>query len=249
MLDRPAAPPLHLPGLTYDVFLAQLHEHLQPSSYLEIGTCHGTSLAAARCDTVAVDPMFQLGVEASGRRARTFLFQMTSDAFFRSTDVKALLGRPVDLAFLDGMHRFEYLLRDFINTEAACHRRSMILMHDCLPANVRMTNRLEMLGEPSEQFHGWWTGDVWKMLPILRQFRPDLRLHVFDCPPTGLVAVSRLNPEFGLLRDRYHDIVDQYANVSLDDDGLRKLRDKKTLCDTQWLCAQPDRLTALFSVW
>ncbi|WP_156688298.1 class I SAM-dependent methyltransferase [Mycobacterium sp. Marseille-P9652] len=239
-----------LSGVSYIEFLSALHTHLTPRSYLEVGTATGDSLNVASCDTIAVDPEFQVQAGATGSRKRTFLFQMTSDDFFATEDAPALLGRPVDMAFLDGLHRFEYLLRDFIGAEAACHPRSLILLHDCVPANTRMASRQPRAGDPSEgDTAHWWTGDVWKLLPILREYRPDLRLHVLDCPPTCLVAVTRLDPESSVLADCYYEIVDQYAGLVLDEDRLRALWDKLELTASRPLYEQPDRLTELFTFY
>jgi hypothetical protein len=239
-----------LSGVVYIPFLNVLHTHLAPRSYLEVGTQKGASLAVAGCDTIAVDPEFQLEVTATGNRTRTFLFQMTSDDFVATENAPALLGRPVDMAFLDGMHRFEYLLRDFIGTEAACHARSLILLHDCVPLNTRMALRQARPGDASEGDTAyWWTGDVWKLLPILREYRPDLRIHVLDCPPTGLVAITRLDPSSSVLADRYYEIVDKHAASVLDEDGLRSFWDKLELTASQPLCEQPDRLTELFTFY
>ncbi|WP_197283671.1 glycosyltransferase 61 family protein [Mycobacterium sp. Marseille-P9652] len=244
----PAA--FRLSGVYYIEFLTALHTHLTPRSYLEVGTATGDSLSVASCDTIAVDPQFQLKAGATGNRKRTLLFQMTSDDFFETENVPALLGRPVDLAFLDGLHRFEVLLRDFIGAEAACHPRSLILLHDCVPSNTRMALRQYHHGDPSEGDTAyWWTGDVWKLLPILREYRPDLRLHVLDCPPTGLVAISRLDPESSVLADRYYEIVDQYAGSVLDEDRLRSLWDRLELTASRPLCEEPDRLTELFTFY
>ncbi len=241
---------LSLSGVVYIQFLQALHAHLTPRSYLEVGTSKGMSLAIACCDTIAVDPQFQIEVTATGNRTRTLLFQMTSDDFFATQNVPALLGRPVDMAFLDGMHRFEYLLRDFIGAEAACHPRSLILLHDCVPSNTRMALRQPRLGDSSEgDTAGWWTGDVWKLLPILREYRPDLRIHVLDCPPTGLVAITRLDPASSVLADRYYEIVDQHAASILDDDRLRAFWDKLELTASRPLCEEPDRLTELFTLY
>ena len=50
-------------------------------------------------------------------------------------DVRAALGGlPVDLALIDGMHHFEYALRDFMNLERLCAPQSTILIDDCFPA-------------------------------------------------------------------------------------------------------------------
>ena len=39
----------------------------------------------------------------------------------------------VDLVFIDGLHLFEFALRDFFNAEAWCSRTSTIVLHDCVP--------------------------------------------------------------------------------------------------------------------
>ena len=82
-----------------------------------------------------------------GTKQRAFFFQMTSDAFFADHDLALFFPRGVDLAFIDGMHRFEFLLRDFINTERRCHARSIVLLHDCLPRNCRMAERVARIDE------------------------------------------------------------------------------------------------------
>lgn len=237
-------------GVPYLDFFATLHTHLAPRTYLEVGTSTGSSLALVNCDAIAVDPQFQLQVDGSGNRKRTFLFQMPSDAFFGAEDVPNLFGRPVDLAFLDGMHRFEFLLRDLIGTEAACHARSLILLHDCMPLNPRMALRQWLPGGPTEgETTNFWTGDVWKLLPILKEYRPDLRIHMLDCPPTGLVAISRVDPASRVLADSYYDIVDQYAASVMDEDLLQGFWDEHRLTDSRPLCEVPDRLTELFSLY
>jgi hypothetical protein len=248
--DDHATATFRLFGVDYIEFLTALHTHLTPRSYLEVGTSTGTSLAVANCDAIAVDPGFALTAGATGKRRRTFFFQMTSDDFFATENIPALLGRPVDMAFLDGLHRFEFLLRDFIGAEAACHPRTLILLHDCVPLNPRMALRLFRPGDLSEvDTVNWWTGDVWKLLPILREYRPDLRLHVLDCPPTGLVAITRLDPASSVLADRYYEIVDQHAASVLDEDRLRSFWDKLELTASRPLCEQPDRLTELFTLY
>jgi len=61
-------------------------------------------------------------------------------------------------------------------------------------------------GTAKSRFGRWWTGDVWKVLPVLKQYRKDLSITLLDCAPTGLVLVSNLNPESTVLADAYNDI-------------------------------------------
>jgi hypothetical protein len=237
-------------GIPYLNLLSMLHEHLTPRAYLEVGTEVGASLAVALCDTIAVDPHFRLEGNATGNRSRTYLFQMPSDAFFATENVRALLGKPVDMVFLDGMHRFEFLLRDLIGAESACHPRSLILLHDCVPLNPRMALRRWLPGGPAEkETAGFWTGDVWKLLPILRKYRPDLRIHVLDCPPTGLVAITRVDPTSRVLTDHYYEIIDQHAATVMDEKRLQSFWEELELTDSRALCDEPDRLTELFSLY
>lgn len=237
-------------GVLYLEFLAALHTHLAPRRYLEVGTETGASLSLVGCDAIAVDPGFQLKVSPTGNRRRTFFFQMPSDVFFATENVSQLLGGPLDMVFLDGMHRSEFLLRDLIGAEAVCHSRSLILLHDCVPLNPRMAMRKWLPGDPAEKdTAGFWTGDVWKLLPTLRKYRPDLRLHVLDCPPTGLVAITRLDPTSRVLADSYYDIVDQHAESVMDTDRLRSFWEELELTDSRPLCSEPDRLTELFSLY
>jgi hypothetical protein len=203
---KPAAPARspHV-GVRYLEFIKFLAQQIAPSSYFEIGTRTGGSLGQIDCDAVCVDPAFAVATNVIKSRRRCFFFQMTSDDFFAEYDLKQFYPQGVDLAFLDGMHRFEFLLRDFINAEKACRPDSVIFLHDCLPHTKNITNRV--------QTPGAWAGDVWKILPILKRYRPDLKIVAFDCPPTGLVACTNLDPTSTALRDAYDQAVAEYMDV------------------------------------
>lgn len=64
---------------------------------------------------------------------------------------------------------------------------------------------------------------MWKLLAILKKYRPDLRLHVLDCLPTGLVAITRVDPASLALADHYYDIVGENAATVMGDSRLRSL--------------------------
>src|SRR5215212_8626761 len=157
--------PNRLAGENYLVLLKAIHTHLKPRTYLEIGSEEGISLSRAECASIAVDPAFKLNRDVILTKPSLHLYQTTSDAFFRIFDPKAVLGDSIEFAFLDGMHFCEFLLRDFINTEKHCRPNSIIALHDCVPRDTLMTRRVQ----PPP---GAWTGDVWKTVPILKQYRP-----------------------------------------------------------------------------
>lgn len=203
-------------GMPYYRFLRSLHEACLFDWYLEVGCRSGESFAPVRSKTVAVDPFFQAEINIIGKKPALHVFQATSDDFFAS----GFLARNdirLGLAFLDGMHLFEFLLRDFIHTEAAMAPGGVILLHDCVPYGAGMTTR-DLARLPK----GAWTGDVWKLIPILQRWRPELTLTVLDCRSTGLVCVSGLDPESRVLADGYDRIVAEFAGSDLEAFGVER---------------------------
>jgi hypothetical protein len=203
-------------GMFYRKFLDTLHQRVLFDWYLEVGCRTGASFAPVRSKTIAVDPYFRVDINVIGTKPALHVFQQTSDAFFASGFLQRN-GIRLGLSFLDGMHLYEFLLRDFINAEAASDPNGVIILHDCVPFGLGMTTRdLDNLPK------GAWTGDVWKLLPILQRWRPDLTLTVLACAPTGLVCVSGLDPANRVLADTYADITAEFDPVDLQTYGVER---------------------------
>jgi len=175
-------PPSESPRFeTYYDLLRAAHELVRPRRYVEIGVHTGISLALAGAGTqaIGVDPALpgSLEVDVDAR-----LVPVTSDAFFADP---ALEG-PVDLAFVDGLHLAEQALRDIANLERHLAPGGAVLVHDCLPIDAETAAR--------ERTTVVWSGDVWKVVPILRAARPDLRVTVLDVSPTGMAVITGFDP-------------------------------------------------------
>ena len=202
-------------GLVYLEFLPQLCRLRGVRTYLEIGVHFGHLMTKIACEAaVGVDPNFIIDTNVAAGKRRLSLHQTTSDDFFATQDLRALLGADVDLSFLDGLHQYEFLLRDFMNAEAASHPGALIVMHDCMPLTAEMTSRRsDATRRDPSPFDKMWTGDVWKIVPILARHRPDLRITLVDSAPTGLVCVSGLDPASRVLRDGYDAILAEWDAV------------------------------------
>jgi hypothetical protein len=197
---------LELPGEHYFKVLERVHEHVRPATYLEVGVSRGESLKLVRPQTLAlgIDPEPHLEFELSPHQK---VFAQTSDEFFARPDVPALLGgKPLNMAFIDGMHHFEYALRDFINIEPLCRPDSLVFVHDCFPIDARSAAR--------DQTTGFWSGDIWRLIVLLKQYRPDLAIHTIGTPPTGLGLITRLDPRSTVLRSRLPELI--AAGMALD---------------------------------
>ena len=199
--------------MRYVRFLRNIHNANLFDWYMEVGCRTGRTFEPVRGKTIAVDPFFRIEANVIGQKPALFCFQQTSDDFFESKMLNALKAK-LSFSFLDGMHLMEFLLRDFINTERNSLPGGVIALHDCCPYDYDMTTRT-VEDAPKEA----WTGDVWKLIPILQRYRPDLKITVVGCKPTGLVLVSNLAPRSRILSKNYEQIVSEWRDVSLQDYG------------------------------
>ena len=189
-------------GENYFQVMLRIHEELKPRTYLEIGVSTGESLRLVRAPTraIGVDPEPQLAAPLAPHQR---VFKETSDAFFAGHDVRAEFGGlPVDLAFIDGMHHFEFALRDFANTERLCAPQSTILIHDTYP--------LDRVTAERDRHRVFWSGDVWRLVVLLKKYRPDLVVHTIATAPTGLTLVRNLNPASRLILDRHDELCREF---------------------------------------
>jgi hypothetical protein len=203
--------------MRYLDFLGELHARLRPRTYLEVGVRGGHSLARARPQTrsIGIDPAFSVTVPLRGTVS---LERTTSDAYFAQPDATAWLGGEIELAFIDGMHLFEFALRDFINVEKHCTWSSVIVFDDMFPRNVDEAAR--------DRHTDAWTGDVFHMQDVLREYRPDLTVLVADTQPTGLMLVTGLDPTSTVLEDAYDEIVARFVKddpQEVPDEVLRRV--------------------------
>lgn len=108
-------------------------------AYLEIG-CASNSLfnSVPAIKKIGVDP-------SSGGNVRK-----TSDDFFMSNDDQ------FDVVFIDGLHTYEQVRRDLINSIKSLRNGGWIALHDMLPRNW-IEHHVPIVSS------GAWTGDVWKV--------------------------------------------------------------------------------------
>ncbi len=198
---------LEFPGEDYFQILARIHEHLKPATYLEIGIAEGLSFEIVSPETLAlgIDPNPQL---RNPHGPRQQVFAQTSDSFFAQRDVISELGgKTLDLAFIDGLHHLEFALRDFINVEKYCSPDSIILIHDVYPIDAVSASR--------ERASRFWSGDIWRLILILKKYRPDLTVNVIGARPTGLGAVQNLDPHSSVLAERQQEIIDEFLALDV----------------------------------
>jgi hypothetical protein len=197
-------------AVSYLDVLDRLHRELQPAHYLEIGVRHGRSLVLARGAATGVDPVPAIDRDLP---LTTKLVPLTSDDFF--AEISGDLAP--DYSFIDGLHLYEYALRDFINIERCAPPGAVVAIDDVFPNHPAQAER--------ERRTRVWTGDVWRLVDILRNFRPDLFLLPLDAAPAGLLLVAGLDSSNRLLSQNYDVIVHAARNIPGPSEGILKRRD------------------------
>lgn len=199
----------HFPGKPYLEWLRWFHDQLSPNTYLEIGVESGKSLAYSQNPTlsIGVDPEPKIVHEQD---SWVKVFAMPSDEFFFTYDVKQLFNnQAIDLAFIDGLHTFDQALKDFINVEKNSHTNTVAIFHDIYPvtpitaARQRQTN--------------FWLGDTWKVVPLLKEARPDLTIFTIPTYPSGLTVVTGLDAKSKTLTEKLHALTAKWMPVPLDE--------------------------------
>jgi len=195
-----------LPGPAYYQVLAAIHAHLRPANYVEIGVDQGISLAQALPATpcIGIDPEPMIDRDLPNAQ----IYEFTSDEFFARHDLGDLVGGPVAVAFIDGLHLFEQVLADFINIEAHSSPDTVVLLHDCLPLDAETANR--------ERTTDFYSGDVWKATMALEQHRPELEMAIVPTLPTGLCMVRGLDRTGRMLERELPGIVAEYRELGFD---------------------------------
>ncbi len=216
---------VRMPGPIYTKWLEDLHSLLTPEYYVEIGVRKGATLALARPPTFAigVDPVLDI---KSPFTTETQVFPETSDEFFARRRLDRLLGgRPIGLGFIDGLHLFEQALRDFINLEAYCGPRSVLVLHDTFPISEAAQDRSR-----ESRFH---TGDIWRTVLCLKHFRPDLDVFTIATPWSGLTVVCGLDSSSRVLQDNFDAGVARFMDVAFAD-VENDLDNRLSLIPNEW---------------
>lgn len=176
---------VRFPGPDYYEVLRWLHEELRPESYLEIGVFRGGSLSLAVPPTIAlgIDPLPEVDRRF---QAATHVLQMTSSEFFSRHVLEEFFHTNCfSLALVDGLHQFEQVVEDILNLEVYAQPDSVIAVHDTIPLDEKtasQTRRTE-----------FYTGDVWKVVPFLKQSQPDLEMVTVRTGPSGLTLIRGLS--------------------------------------------------------
>tara|TARA_B100000029_G_scaffold403323_1_gene403085 strand:- start:5192 stop:5860 length:669 start_codon:yes stop_codon:yes gene_type:complete len=115
-------------------------------NYLEIGCDKDSNFSKIKVkNKIGVDP------KSGGN------IKMTSDDFFIQNK------KFYDCIFIDGLHIYEQVRKDILNSIKFLNSNGVILVHDCLP--IKIWNQIV------PKIYGHWNGDVWKAIVEARTMK------------------------------------------------------------------------------
>ena len=93
------------------------------------------------------------------------------------------------MVFIDGLHTYDQVKRDILNSVKFLNDDGIILVHDCLPDT--------MAKQAVPRYKMQWNGDVWKAIVDLRQ---DPDLDVYTCEMDQGIGVIKKNKNTSILK-------------------------------------------------
>ena len=103
--------------------------------------------------------------------------RMTSDEFFLGNK------QNFDCVYIDGLHIYEQVRKDIINSLKILNSNGIIILHDCLPNKI--------WNQIVPQIYGHWNGDVWKAIV---EARTNINIDTYTCiADNGLGIIFKRN--------------------------------------------------------
>ena len=142
------------------------------SDYLEIGCDQDQLFSKVRIkNKTGVDPI-------NGGNIRK-----TSDEFFRENKKK------FDIIFIDGLHIYNQVKKDILNSISCLKEEGIVLVHDCMPDSLSK--------QAVPRYRMSWNGDVWKAIVDLRQ---NEYLEIYTCKIDQGIGVIKKKRNSSILK-------------------------------------------------
>ena len=136
-----------------------LIEKYNYQNYLEIGTRDARNFKKVKSKN-------KIGVDPEPTYKHPHIYEITSDLFFKNNK------QQFDIIFIDGLHYYEQVKRDILNSLDILKKDGIIICHDINPP--------EKINQIVPQQTKYWNGTCWKAFADLRRNRSDLKMYTVD---------------------------------------------------------------------
>jgi len=152
--------------------IQKIIEKRKYENYLELGCYKDSNFSKIKIkNKTGVDPV-------SGGNIK-----MSSDEFFKINNKK------FDCIFIDGLHIYEQVREDILNSIKFLSPNGIIIVHDCLPSKI--------WNQIVPKIYGHWNGDVWKAIVETRTMKD---LDTYTCKADHGLGIILKRPNRNLLK-------------------------------------------------
>ena len=137
------------------------------------------------------------------------VYPVTSDYFFHSPYMVKEL-HP-DIILISGFHRFEQVLRDVIFAEKLCSNKSIIMVENTAPASQDDIDRADITAVAHQ------TGDVFKIIPIFKKYRPEMKVSTLIDVDKGITIFENLDESNHTLQYELVQAVEEVIDIPFAD--------------------------------
>jgi len=127
------------------------------------------------------------------------------------------LNKKFDIIFIDGLHIYEQVKKDILNSINCLNDGGIVLVHDCMPDSLAK--------QAVPRFKMKWNGDVWKAIVDLRQNKD---LDIYTCEMDEGIGIIKKNKNSEILKldkpinklkfkDYYNNYKDYLRVISIDE--------------------------------
>lgn len=157
----------------------KIAQHIGAKRYLEIGVSKGNTFFNVDIPyKVGVDPFFRFSPVPQVETH--FFFSMRSETFFNtypSSPAAQVIAAPFDIIFIDGLHTYQQSYKDFIQSMALSHDKTIWIIDDTVPNDafsaVPDMSLCYKYREAAGLMGGEWHGDVYKTLFAIHDEHPE----------------------------------------------------------------------------
>lgn len=187
--------------------LKYMFNRLQPKMFITIGD----RASYVQC---VPQPILGLGIDPwplmslKSLAPNQQVYPVTSDYFFHSPYMIKEL-HP-DIVMITGFHRFEQVLRDIMFAEKLCNNKSVIMINNTAPLSPDDIDRADITASAHQ------TGDVFKVIPIFKKYRPEVKVSTLIDVDKGVTIFENLDESSHILQHALVEAVGDVINIPYD---------------------------------
>jgi tetratricopeptide (TPR) repeat protein len=188
--------------------LSYLHSHSKFQSYLEIVNWDqdiGNSLAKTNTTTISISHQ-TLKISTSNR----YFFKAHPNLFFNKVNLSDIIQSKLGMIYIASDNDLPQFLIALIYLSDYITPKTIICVKNTYP--------LDGITSSERKYTSFWTGNIWKLVPVLKEFFPSINIKTLKAFPAGVSIMNNFDATAGkILRCNFPEIINYADSLHYDD--------------------------------